>query len=111
MRLDIGGSHVGGDPDRWDLGSDVGWRAAMRLRLGLGIVAVLTLVLAPRTADAAAGYPDITDNWSNMDRCYKASFDKFPDFTKEAELARQKFVRKCQVQYSLGTSRPLILRQ
>jgi hypothetical protein len=80
-------------------------------RIGLSIAALLILALAPHAADAAAGNPEVIDNWANMDRCYKLSFEKFPDFTKEAELERQKYVRKCQVQYSLGTARPLILRQ
>lgn len=80
-------------------------------RLGLSVAAALILALAPRVADAGGGDPTIVDNWANMDRCYKLSFEKFPDFTKEAELARQQFVRKCQVRYSLGTARPLILRQ
>jgi putative heme degradation protein len=83
----------------------------MRLVLGLCIAAALIPALAPRAVEAAAGAPEIVDNWANMDRCYKESFAKFPDFTKEAELARQQFVRKCQVRYSLGTSRPLIIRQ
>jgi hypothetical protein len=79
-------------------------------RLGLTIAAVLIVALAPRVASAAAGDPTIIDNWANMDKCYKTSFEKFPDYTKEAEQERQKFVKKCQVQYSLGTSRPLLLR-
>ena len=79
--------------------------------LGLSIAVMLVLALAPpRGAEAASGDPTIINNWANMDRCYKASFEKFPDFTKEAEVERQKFVKKCQVQYSLGTSSPLLLR-
>ncbi|MBV8652032.1 MAG: hypothetical protein JO255_11240 [Alphaproteobacteria bacterium] len=83
----------------------------MRRLLGLGIAAALILALAPRGAEAVTGSPEIVDNWANMDRCYKESFAKFPDFTKEAELARQQFVRRCQVRYSLNSARPLILRQ
>jgi hypothetical protein len=78
--------------------------------LALMTAIVLSVALAPRLAAAASGDPAIIDNWARMDKCYKDSFDKFPDFTKEAEIARQRFVRKCQVQYSLNTSRPLILR-
>ena len=78
--------------------------------LGLSMAVMLLVALAPHGVRAASGDPTIVDNWANMDRCYKASFEKFPDFTKEAELERQKFVKKCQVQYSLGTSRPLLLR-
>jgi hypothetical protein len=77
----------------------------------LAVALILALALVPRGAEAAAGDPQIVDNWANMDRCYKESFMKFPDYTKEAELARQQFVRKCQVRYSLNSSRPLILRQ
>jgi hypothetical protein len=83
----------------------------MRRLVGSSLVVALILALAPRGAEAAAGDPQIVDNWANMDRCYKESFLKFPDYTKEAELARQQFVRKCQVRYSLNSTRPLILRQ
>ena len=83
----------------------------MRRLVGSSLAVALILALAPRSAEAVSGAPEIVDNWSNMDRCYKESFEKFPDFTKEAELARQQFVRKCQVRYSLGAARPLILRQ
>lgn len=79
-------------------------------RLALTVAIVLSVVLAPRLAAAASGDPAIVDNWAHMDKCYRDSFDKFPDYTKEAEIARQRFVRKCQVQHSLGTARPLILR-
>ena len=75
------------------------------------LAAFLIGVLVPRFADAARGDPSIVDNWANMDRCYRASFDKFPDFTKEAEVERQRFTRKCQVRYSLNSGRPLLLRQ
>jgi hypothetical protein len=79
-------------------------------RLALMIAALSIFGLAPGGAHAAAGDPTIVDNWANMDKCYRQSFEKFPDYTKEAELERQKFVRKCQVQYSIGTYRPLLLR-
>jgi hypothetical protein len=79
-------------------------------RLALAAAIVLSAALAPRLAAAASGDPAIIDNWARMDRCYRESFEKFPDFTKRAEIDRQQYVRKCQVQYSLNTSRPLILR-
>ena len=80
-------------------------------RLALTTAIVLSVALAPRLAAAASGDPAIIDNWARMDKCYKDSFGKFPDFTKEAEVARQRFVKRCQVQYSVNTARPLILRQ
>jgi hypothetical protein len=79
-------------------------------RLALTTAIVLSVALAPRLAAAASGDPAIINNWARMDKCYKDSFEKFPDFTREAEIARQKFVKKCQVQYSVNSSLPLILR-
>lgn len=79
--------------------------------LAPALVAFLMVMLVPRFADAASGDPAIINNWANMDKCYRQSFAKFPDYTKEAEIERQKFIRKCQVTYSIQTSQPLILRQ
>jgi hypothetical protein len=75
------------------------------------LAALLIVMLVPQFADAATGDPAIVDNWAYMDKCYRLSFDKFPDYTKEAAIKRRQFVRKCQIEYSIETGRPLILRQ
>lgn len=85
-------------------------RFGMR-HLALTIAAVAAASILPlRAATAGNLAPDQQQTWKNMDSCYKQSFLKFPDQTKEGEEQRKKFVKTCQIQPSITSPQAVILR-